>query len=232
VTTVSEIIDAFPLLLRGTWITIQLTAYGAVLALILAFAVGLMGASQNRLVRSIGRVYVEFFRGTAALVLMFWLFYALPLVGFRLVAMFAGVLALGLNIGAYGAEVVRGAIKAVPRPQIEASIALNMSRSQRMRLVILPQALALMLPSFCNLLIELLKGTALVSLISLTDVTFRAQQVRAATGDSAVAFGLALVLYFVIAQVLVAGMHAAERRTNAMLGRTPVRTTGIPEVVR
>ena len=228
----SAIVDAFPLLLRGAWITVQLTVYGALLALALALAAGLMGVSRNRAVRAAGRVYVEFFRGTAALVLMFWLFYALPLVGFRLEAMFAGVLALGLNVGAYGAEVVRGAINAVPRAQVEATIALNMTTAQRMRLVILPQAVAMMIPSFCNLLIELLKGTAVVSLISLSDLTFRAQQVRGATGETTVAFGIALVLYFVISQVLVFGMHAAERRANAMLGRTPARTATVPEAVR
>jgi polar amino acid transport system permease protein len=230
---VSAIIDAVPLLLRGAWITVQLTVYGAVLALVLAFAFGLMGSSESRLARAVGRVYVEFFRGTAALVLMYWLNFALPLVGFQLVPMFAGVVALGLNVGAYGAEVVRGAIKAVPRPQVEATIALNMSRSQRMRLVILPQALALMLPSFGNLLIELLKATAVVSLISLTDVTFSAQQFRTATGNSAVAFGLALIMYFVISQLLAGGVRLAERRTNRMLGRAPVRTTpNVPEAVR
>lgn len=220
----SAVTDALPLLLRGAWLTVQLTVYGAALALVLALAAGLMSVSQSHAARAVGRVYVEFFRGTASLVLMFWLFYALPLVGFRLAAMFAGVLALGLNVGAYGAEVVRGAINAVPRTQIEATVALNMRPAQRMRLVILPQAVAMMLPSFCNLLIELLKGTAVVSLISLSDLTFRAQQIRGATGETAVAFGLALVMYFVISQVLVAGMHAAERRANAMLGRAPARS--------
>lgn len=224
-TPVSTISDALPLLLRGMWVTVQLTVCGAVLALVLALAAGLMEVSQRGILRAVGRAYVEFFRGTATLVLMYWLFFALPLVGFQLAAMFAGVLALGLNIGAYGAEVVRGAIKAVPRTQLEATVALNMTRFQRMRLVVLPQAVAMMLPSFGNLLIELLKGTAVVSLISLTDLTFRAQQVRGATGETAVAFGLALIMYFVIAQVLTFGVRLAERRANAMLGRAPARTT-------
>ncbi|MBC6460496.1 ectoine/hydroxyectoine ABC transporter permease subunit EhuC [Actinomadura sp. HBU206391] len=228
----SVVSDALPLLLRGAWVTIQLTVLGAALALVLALTAGLMNAAASRALRAVGRVYVEFFRGTATLVLMYWLFYALPLMGFRLAAMFAGVLALGLNVGAYGAEVVRGAIKAVPAVQVEAAVALNMTRAQRMRLVILPQSLAMMLPSFGNLLIELLKGTAVVSLISLTDLTFRAQQVRGATGETAVAFGLALVMYFVIAQVLTFGIRMAERRANAMLGRAPARNPMTAAAVR
>jgi polar amino acid transport system permease protein len=232
VTPVSVVSDALPLLLRGAWVTIQLTVLGAALALVLALSAGLMGVARNRVLRAVGRVYVEFFRGTATLVLMYWLFFALPLVGFRLAAMFAGVLALGLNIGAYGAEVVRGAIKAVPAAQIEATVALSMTRAHRMRLVILPQSVPMMLPAFGNLLIELLKGTAVVSLISLTDLTFRAQQVRGATGETAVAFGLALVMYFVIAQILTLGVRMAERRANAMLGRAPVRTTPVKAVTR
>jgi polar amino acid transport system permease protein len=120
----------------------------------------------------------------------------------------------------------------VPAAQIEAAVALSMTRAQRMRLVVLPQSVAMMLPAFGNLLIELLKGTAVVSLISLTDLTFRAQQVRGATGETAVAFGLALVMYFVVAQVLTAGVRTAERRANAILGRAPAKITPVKAVTR
>jgi polar amino acid transport system permease protein len=220
---VSQILHAYPLLLRGAWITVQLTVYSAVVALVLAMAFGVTGAVGGRAARAIARVYVEFFRGSATLVLMYWLFYALPLVGFRFQPMVAGVLALSLNYGAYGAEVVRGAIRAVPTAQYEATVALNMPPYQRVRRVILPQAVALMLPPFGNLLIELLKATAVVSLISIADLTFRAQQLRAATGHTAWAFAAVLVLYFVIAQVLQLLVRYLERRTARMLGRRPPR---------
>jgi polar amino acid transport system permease protein len=104
VTPVTVVSDALPLLLRGAWVTVQLTVMGAALALVLALVAGLMSVARSRVLRVVARVYVEFFRGTATLVLMYWLFFALPLIGFRLAAMFAGVLALGLNVGAYGAE--------------------------------------------------------------------------------------------------------------------------------
>lgn len=221
-----DVLSGYPLLLRGAWATIQLTVYGAVLALALAMMVGIAGAVGNRSVRAVARVYVEFFRGLATLVLMYWLFFALPLAGIRFQPMVAGVLALGLNVGAYGAEVVRGSINAVPKTQYEAAVALNMSTYQRLRRVILPQAVALMLPPFGNLLIELLKATALVSLISIADLTFRAQQLRAATGHSAAAFVVVLVMYFVMAQILQVLVRHLERRSDRMLGRRPGRRRG------
>jgi polar amino acid transport system permease protein len=122
---VSQILHAYPLLLRGAWITIQLTVYSAVVALVLAMVFGVTGAVGGPVARAIARVYVEFFRGSATLVLMFWLFYALPLVGFRFQPMAAGVLALSLNYGAYGAEVVRGALNSVDPAQREGGIALS-----------------------------------------------------------------------------------------------------------
>ncbi|GLZ10710.1 ectoine/hydroxyectoine ABC transporter permease subunit EhuC [Actinomadura sp. NBRC 104425] len=219
----SDVLDAYPQLLRGTWTTVQLTVYGAALALVPALVFGLAGTSRHTAVRALNRVYVEFFRGTATLVLMYWLFYALPLVGFRFTPVAAAVLSLGLNVGAYGAEVVRGAVNAVPRAQYEAAVALNFTPWQRMLRVTLPQAVALMLPPFGNLLIELMKGTALVSLITIGDLTFNAQRIRAATGETAATFLVILVVYFAIAQMLQLAVRYAERRVDRMLGRRPDR---------
>lgn len=221
----SDVLSSYPLLLRGAWVTIQLTVYGSVLALVLAFVFGLIGTSRSAWLRGLGRIYVEFFRGTATLVLMYWFFYALPLVGFRFTPTVAAVLALGLNVGAYGAEVVRGAVKAVPRAQFEATIALNMRPAQRLRRVLLPQAVALMLPPFGNLLIELMKGSAVVSLISIADLMLRAQEIREATGQTTAVFLVILVMYFVIAQALQLLVRYAERRVDIMLGRRPRRAS-------
>lgn len=219
----SDVLDSYPQLLRGAWITVQLTVYGSALALVLAFVFGLAGTARLAVVRVLNRVYVEFFRGTASLVLMYWLFYSLPLVGFRLQPMVSGVVALGLNVGAYGAEVVRGSVLAVPREQYEATIALNMNAYQRLRRVVLPQAFALMLPPFGNLIIELMKASAGVSLITIADLTYRSENIRKATGQSAASFAVALVMYFIIAQVLQVLVRYLERRSNRMLGRRPRR---------
>ncbi|GAA2408524.1 ectoine/hydroxyectoine ABC transporter permease subunit EhuC [Actinomadura vinacea] len=216
-----EVLDSYQLLLRGALITVQLTLYGSALALVLAIIFGLAGTSRSRAVRTLNRVYVEFFRGTATLVLMFWFFYALPLIGFRFTPMFAAVLALGLNVGAYGAEVVRGSVNAVPRTQYEATVALNFTPWQRMRRVLLPQAVALMLPPFGNLLIELMKGSAIVSLITIGDLTFRAKQIQSSTGETLWTYVAILLIYFVIAQLLQLFVRYAERRVDRMLGRRP-----------
>ena len=105
------------------------------------------------------------------------------------------MLGLGLNVGAYGAEVVRGAIAAVPRGQWEAATALNMTRVQMLRRIILPQAFVAMIPPWGNLFIELLKSTALVSLITLTDLAFKAQQMNQTTMKTIPIFTLVLLIY-------------------------------------
>lgn len=200
------------LILEGAVVTAKLTVYGCLLALLVAFLAGLGRVSQHWWVRTLAATYVEFFRGTSIFVQLFWAYYVLPLMGLTLSEMQAGVLALGLNVGAYGAEVVRGAIRAIGREQREACVALNLTRSQAMRHIILPQALVIMLPTFNNNAIELLKATAIVSLISLADMTFQAQVVRAQTGNTAVPFVTILVLYFAMASVITAGIRFLERR--------------------
>jgi polar amino acid transport system permease protein len=139
--------------------------------------------------------------------------------GLTLTPLQAGVLALGLNVGAYGAEVVRGAVAAVGHEQRSACIALNLSRYQRMRHVIVPQALPLMLPTFGNNAIELLKGTAVVSLISLGDMTFQAQVVRSQTGNTLIPFATILALYFAMACLISFGMRKLENRMSFGLDR-------------
>jgi polar amino acid transport system permease protein len=169
--------------------------------------------------RTIARVVIEFFRGTSLLVQLFWLFFALPLWGYQLDPVEVGVVAFGLNFGAYGAEVVRGSINAVPRAQWEGALALSLSPFQRMRRVILPQALPLMIPPFNNLLIQLIKSTPLLFLITLVDLTSVADQYRAAEGNEAFIFGLLLVIYFLLAYVATLFMHLLEARAKARLGQ-------------
>ncbi|QXE36693.1 ectoine/hydroxyectoine ABC transporter permease subunit EhuC [Streptomyces sp. GMY02] len=207
--------------LPGIWITVQLTLYSAALATAVAFAVGAARTHRSRTVRFLAGLYTEIFRGTSALVLMFWLFFVMPsLFGWALVPTWAAVLALGLSYGAYGAEVVRGALNSVAPAQREAGIALNFTPWQRLRLIMLPQAVPEMIPPFCNLLIELLKGTALVSLLGVADVSFAAYLVRLATQESAQIYSVTLVIYFVLAFLLTRGMRALERKTKAGIGIT------------
>lgn len=202
------------LILQGAWVTVQLTLMGSALAVVVAFAAGLGRLSRFMAVRALATTYIEFFRGTSIFVQLFWVYFVLPFAGITLTPLQAGVLALGLNVGAYGAEVVRGAVKAIGREQREACIALNLTRFQAMRHIVLPQALPLMLPTFGNNAIELLKGTAVISLISLSDMTFQAQVVRAQTGSTLIPFATILLLYFVMAWLISLGMRWLERRVS------------------
>lgn len=159
-------------------------------------------------------VYVEFFRGTSLLVQLFWAFYVLPRLGLTLSAMQAGLLVLGLNYGAYGSEVVRSSILSIAKTQTEAGIALNMTPTQILRHVILPQAFLVMLPPFGNLLIELLKGTALVSLITLSDLMFQGALLRGTTLRTTEVFTLVLIMYFLMAYPLTLGVRRLETKLS------------------
>jgi len=204
-------------LLEGAWVTVQLAAYSTVLGAFFAFAFGIGKLSRNWAVKGIAIAFIEVFRGTSLLVQLFWLYFALPLLGqalgvdLRLPPVVAGTLALSLNIGAYGAEVVRGAIQAVPRSQLEAAKALDFSARQTLWRISLPQAIPEMMPSLGNLAIQNLKDTALVSLISLGDLAFRAEQIRNFTQDSVTVYTLLLFMYFGMALVLTAIMKLLER---------------------
>lgn len=200
------------LIFEGALVTAKLTIAGCALALVVAFVAGLGRVSRFAAVRWTATAYIEFFRGTSIFVQLFWVYFVLPFAGLTLEPLQAGIMALGLNVGAYAAEVVRGAILSVPRDQYEACIAVNLTRTQRMRHVILPQALPLMLPTFGNNAIELLKGTAVVSLISLHDMTFQAQVVRAQTGSTLIPFATILVLYFLMALALSRVIRMIELR--------------------
>ena len=206
--------DLLPPILRGLKVTMQLTAGGTLLALIVALIAGIARTSKYTIVRFITGVYVEIFRGSSVLVQMFWIFFVLPLPPFNveLTALQAGILALGLNVGAYGAEVVRGAIQAIDRGQVEASVALNMSPGLMMRRVIIPQATVRMLPPFGNLMIELLKATSLASLITLSDLTFQASTLRQTVGRIPEVFGVLLIVYFLLAYPLTLGVRWLERQ--------------------
>ena len=207
-------------ILSGTLVTIVLTVLAAVLAIAIALAAGLMRMAPNVLVRGAATVYIEIFRGTSLLVQLYWIFFVLPLFGITLEKFTAGFVAVGMNLGAYGAELVRGAILSVPKGQWEAALALNMTPAKRMLRVILPQAVLIMLPSWGNLLIELLKGTALVALIAVADLMFQVKQINGTTFMSAEAFGTALIIYYVIARFMITPfMRWLERFMLRKMGR-------------
>ena len=200
--------------------TAQVFVYSSLLAVIISIIFGIMRLSKNLIIQVLATIYIEFYRGTSLIIQMFWIYYVLPLFGLPLPALLAGVLALGMNFGAYGAEVLRAGILAVPKGQWEGALALNFSKAKRMQRIIIPQIYPIILPPAANLAVELLKGTALVSLITLVDLMFVAKQINMMTWLSAQSFGLALLIYYIMARfVLVPFLRWLEVLAAKKVGR-------------
>ena len=189
-----------PTLLLGTVTTIKVLVCSTILYVIISMIFGLMRLSKNPAIQGIATVYIEFFRGTSLLVQLFWVYYVLPFFGLSLEAFVAGVVALGMNFGAYGAEIVSAGILAVPKGQWEAAHALNFSPTKRIKRIIIPQIFPIILPPAANLTVELLKATALVALVTVVDLTFEAKQINSITWLSAQCFGTALLIYYIMAR--------------------------------
>ncbi len=219
------------LLRSGLWVTVYATILGALLATVVAFALGLLSLHQHVVPRTLARVVVEFFRGTSLVVQLFWIVYALPvLTGYKIGDNeLNAVVALGLNFGAYGAEVVRGAIKAVPQPQREACTALNLSPLHRFRRVILPQALPLMIPPAGNLLVQLIKSTPLMFLVGVVDLFTVGDMMRQSENDSIALIYLGLgVVFFLLSMLVVWLAQLLENRAKRRLGQRPIKVTTAP----
>lgn len=209
--------------------TVELTVGGIVVATVMSFVAGLAGTSRSVVVRVIVRIYVEGWRGTSELVQLFWIYFAVPLLlGLQIMPLWAGVLVLGLNHGAYGAEIVRGAVRSVAPEQYEGAVALNFTPAQRMVRVILPQAVVEMLPSFNTLFIQLLKATAIVSLITVPEITYQAKQILIPvfSGQTPLILLVVLVFYLVLAVVITLLTRLAERAAARRIGRRPGKVRG------
>lgn len=204
--TIQSLIEIFPILAKGIKITILVLVLSALLSYTIAIFAGLCRVSRFWIIRFLTSIYVEVFRGTSLIVQLFWFYYALPILfdidlGSNLTA---GVLAISLNYAAYMSEIVRGSILSVSPGQTEATVALNMTRGQRMRLVIFPQAFRMMLPEFGNYLIQMLKATSLVSLIGMHDVLYYGERFSSSNiSMTATVYIMLLLFYFIIAIPLI-----------------------------
>ncbi|MFD2760059.1 ectoine/hydroxyectoine ABC transporter permease subunit EhuC [Lentibacillus juripiscarius] len=202
----NAIAEIFPVLMQGMGITIKVLIGSIILGYLMAFIAGFSRLSKNPILKYLTVFYVEIFRGTSLIVQLFWLYYAMPILfGIDIGSDYwAGVLAIALNYGAYMSEIVRGSIISVAKGQTEAATALNMSRFQRMRIVIFPQAVRMMLPEFGNYLIQMLKATSLVSLIGMTDILYYGDILRSSNLSQApTVYLLVLIFYFIMALPLI-----------------------------
>ena len=204
----------FPLLMQGLWITVQLG-----LASILAGLVLGLGLAMTRLygpapVRFLTRVYIDIFRSIPLLVLLIIVYYALPFVGMRLSPFASAMTALTLVSGAYTAEIFRAGIEAIPKGQFEASAALGLSGRQTMADVILPQAVKIVIPPLTNNSINVVKDTALASVVAMPDLLKQATQAQALAANPTPLI-VAAAIYVAFLWPLVALVSRMERRFAA-----------------
>jgi polar amino acid transport system permease protein len=197
--------------------------FSFLLAAILALPLGVLRQSRNATVRVIATCWVEFFRGVSTVVLLFWLYFALPFFGISLPAELAAIIGLGFVHGAYGSEVVRGAMQSIHRDQWEGATALGFSRRETLRTIIVPQAFLDMLPPLGNSLVLLLKGTSIASIITVPELTFQSTLIVTRTLAVAQVFICILLIYYVIAMLTMMIVRKFERR----LGRWRPKTVDI-----
>ncbi|ATR84464.1 amino acid ABC transporter permease [Pseudomonas sp. FFUP_PS_473] len=215
-----------PLLLKGTWMTINLS----LMSLLVSVGLGLLGASAKlssvRVLRITAQVYTTLIRGIPDLVLMLLIFYSLQTWLTSLTEALewdyieidpfaAGVITLGFIYGAYFTETFRGAILAVPRGQVEAATAYGLKRFQRFRFVVFPQMMRYALPGIGNNWMVMLKATALVSIIGLADLVKAAQDAGKSTYQLFYFLVLAALIYLMITSASNVALRWLERRYNA-----------------
>jgi polar amino acid transport system permease protein len=220
-----------PYLLRGFVVTLQVAGLATVLMIPAAFALGLCRRSARWYLWRPAAFIVEFFRGSSALVQLFWAFYALPLLGVRLSPLLVAVTVLGLNEAAYSSEAVRASLKNVPDGQLEAAKSIGLSPVRTFFIVSLPQALPVLIPTMGNAIIGMTRLTALASLVTVQELTFRAQSVVTTTTKATQVYTITLVLYLALSLVLAGVIRLVENWVNRHYGfsksaRVAARATG------
>ena len=205
---------SLPMLMQGLWITLQLGAASIVAGLALGLALAMTRLYAAAPLRLLTRVYIDVFRSIPLLVLLIIVYYALPFVGLRLSPFVSAMTALTLVSGAYTAEIFRAGIEAIPKGQFEASAALGLSGPQTMKEVILPQAVKIVIPPLTNNSINVVKDTALASVVAMPDLLKQATQAQALAANPTPLI-VAAVIYVAFLWPLVAAVSRMERRFGA-----------------
>lgn len=190
------------ILIPGIKVTVPLTLISFALSFFLGLFLAIVQVANIRVLKTLSKIYIWIFRGTPLLVQLFIVFFGLPRVGIVLDAFPAAVLAFGMNLGAYNAEVFRSAIMAVPQGQSEAAQMIGFTYPQTMLRVILPQAFPIAFPSLFNNLISLLKDTSLASSITVVELFTTAQQIASRTYEPFALYLEAAVIYLIFSTVL------------------------------
>lgn len=219
------VVESLPRLMSGTWVTLQITALSVFIGLCLAVPVALMRVARNRLLSVPSYVFCFYFRGTPLLVQIFLVYYGsgqfvdfLETVGlwqFFKQAYFCAVLTLTLNTAAYTAEILRGAIQAVPWGEVEAARACGMNTRVMFRRIILPKAFRLAWPAYTNEVVFLLQATSLVSIITVMDLTGVTRVIAARSFAFYELFIAAALIYLVMVYGVLFVFRRIERRISA-----------------
>ncbi|MCA9861876.1 MAG: amino acid ABC transporter permease [Thermomicrobiales bacterium] len=192
------VVDNFGLLMRGLAVTLQLSA----LIILFGTTIGLFGGIGLLYgpgwLRAVLRAYVDIIRGTPLLVVIFLIFYGLPALNVEIDGFQAAVVAFSLFAGAHISEVIRGGISSVPRGQTDAARALGLTFWPSMAWVVLPQALPVLLPPWVNTAVEMVKGSSLVVLVSVSDLMFATVKVAERTGNPMPLYLTAAAIYVVV----------------------------------
>jgi cystine transport system permease protein len=213
-------LDSFwPITLAGLTGTIPLAIISFAVGLVIALGVALMRISGSRVLSGIGRFYVSVIRGTPLLVQLFVIFYGLPSLGIVLDPWPSAIIAFSLNVGGYAAEIIRASVLSVPKGQWEAAYTIGMPRWTALARIILPQAARVSVPPLSNTFISLVKDTSLASLILVTELFRRAQEIAAFTLEFMIIYLEAALIYWLFCLVLSAGQSAIERRLDRYVAR-------------
>ena len=211
---VPVLVRTFPLLLSGLWVTVRIGVTSILCGLALGLVLALARLYAGRALALLTRIYIDFFRSIPLLVLLIVIYYALPFVGVRLSPFLSAVTALTLVSGAYAAEIFRAGIEAIPGGQFEAADALGLKRSRTLRLVILPQAVRIVIPPLTNNCINVLKDTALASVVAMPDLLKQATQAQALAANPSPLIGAAII-YVALLWPLVLLVSRFENRRDA-----------------
>ncbi|MBO4899361.1 MAG: amino acid ABC transporter permease [Lachnospiraceae bacterium] len=190
------------ILIPGIKVTIPLTILSFAVSLVLGLILALVQVARIRVLKEIAFIYIWIFRGTPLIVQLFIIFFGLPGLGIMIDAFPAAVLAFGLNLAAYNAEVFRSAIEAIPAGQTEAAYMVGLNYPQTLFHIVLPQAFKIAFPSLFNNLISLLKDTSLASSITVVELFTSAQQIAARTYEPFALYCEAALIYLIFSTLL------------------------------
>ncbi|AET70037.1 amine acid ABC transporter, permease protein, 3-TM region, His/Glu/Gln/Arg/opine family [Desulfosporosinus orientis DSM 765] len=209
----SIIVKYLPFLLQGAALTIELAVLGIAFGIIIGLIAAILKISHTPL-KYIAHFYIWLIRGTPLLVQLFLIYFGLPQLGITLNAFASSILGLGINSGAYIAEVFRGGIEAIPKGQTEASLSLGMGKFLTMRRIIFPQALRISIPSLGNQFIISLKDSSLCSVITMSELLQTSQRFASVTFGSLEFYTTAALLYLLMTTVISAALRSLEWRLS------------------